>query len=272
MFPFVILAALVGGGAFWAFTRVRSPVPSTAPVSSAPTPALAPPAPSSPITPIPSPTPQVDTVAELAAQLEAQRKALEVEQRQAAIRGFIDRIAAVENLMKLDLVQLTTIERDDSRMNDYEQQERRTRGVEGSVQSLFAWYTNDANPAWGEVVAQCKAQVIKNCGLGDVFGICRTAEQPRCESKIPDAAWGNPAHAMQIRAQNDHAALTADARRAAETRLAAWKRNEALPLETRLAERETQYRGMVAELSRVYGVTYQPMDAQAQAAHARAKV
>jgi hypothetical protein len=281
MFPFVILAALMGGGAFWVFTRKAAPVSQPAPAKPDATimpvsPGVPLPSPVAPVMPVaPQPVAPVapvgPSVADLSAQIAARDAELAAQQRQAEARGFVDRIAAVENLMKLDLVSLTTVERDDSRLNDFEQMERRTRGVPETVGELFARYTQDSDPAWQEAVRRCKDDVRRSCdSRGDFFGVCRTAEQPKCENKTPVP--GYPAYAMQQRAQSDFTQLGAQAKEAALVRLSAWKRNEALPYEARLAERESQYRGMVAELKTRYGVTYTPMDAEAQAAHARAKV
>lgn len=281
MLPLVIVAALMGGGVLWAFTRSQAKaVPSS--VSQGTPDAIKPPAPTTApgvaVTPVVGP-PVVDTVAELAAQIalaDAQRKLEQQKQleadaaRQRAydIRGFQDRIAAIENLMKLDLVQLTSIERDDSRLNDYLAQALRARGAEGTATDLYNRYLS--SPAWGEAVAACKKQVAQNCGY-DFFGICNSANQPKCESRDPsDPNW--PAYQFWQRAQRDFALHTKEANEAAQGQLRMWKRSESLPAEARLSERERQYRGMVAELQRVYGVAYVPMDAEAQAAHARAKV
>jgi hypothetical protein len=274
MFPFVILAALMGGGAFWVFTRKAAPAKPDAtimPVS----PGVPLPSPVAPVMPVaPQPVAPVapvgPSVADLSAQIAARDAELAAKQREAEARGFIDRIGATENKMKLYLVQLNGIDRDDTPLNDYVQMELRTLGISGTPDDLFRQFISDSNPEWQQAVAACKAQVIQNCGPGDWFGVCRTENQPKCDNKAPIPGW--PAHAMQQRAISEHAQKTQLAQSRAADRLANWKREQARPYEANLAEAEVQYRGMVAELKTRYGVTYTPMDAEAQAAHARAKV
>lgn len=171
---------------------------------------------------------------------EARAKADAERIRLLEIRGFEDRAAAVENLMLIDLGQIQTIENDNSRLNDF--QEIALRDLFGSAE-------------WKAEVAKCQQFVHSGCGTVDPFWGCRNHYLPMCDSREAMKIWSadNPVVSWAI----------PRSRVVASEQLAKWKYNEKLPSLSRLAERETTYRGIVIELKNSYGITYNPKSPEA---------
>lgn len=253
-----VLAALAGGG-YYLYRRGQQPVIAegrpTPPNLTAPVQAVRPalPSPSDPTPPInPNATP-ADVLAEIQRQqaLEAER------QRQAEIRAFIDRIAAVENLQMLKLADIDAIERNPVPLETFEQEYFNNAYQSGRYQSL---------------VNACRDAVWSNCGGRGFLGLGRCPDDnwPGCDQKASvlngyfKGAWNNQTD------RNPYRVLADEAGPYAQQRLAQWKADQKRPHEAKLVELEIQYRGMVRELKTRYGLDYTPQAANAYAGHERA--
>jgi hypothetical protein len=220
----------VGGVAYLATRHKAAPKPSS------PAPAL--PAP----TPTPSTTLPVSnnaaTQADIAA-LEAARVASEnariaaeaAAKKAAQIQTLQSSAANIENHQMLVFAGIDSVNRDDSRLNDF-------------INQAFQDSLN--TPRFASMVAECHKTVSKNCGW-DVFGACNGPNQPVCDKREPDFSWGNPASVLmnEARATGGPALL------------AGWKQSSRLPLEADLARLEVQYQGVLNELASL-GASYQP--------------
>jgi hypothetical protein len=284
MFALVfLLTAALGGVTVWAVTSrqktvVVNPAPSGAqiPVQQATNPVQLPPAPIQPVNPAPSQanqdprvTPTIgntDSTAALAAQLAAQEAANAAALKRQQAQGLVDRIGATENLMKIDLISLTALDNDDSKFEDFYLQSLRDHGADRGVSGIFEAITRAGNADWEKDVAFCEKRVRDGCGI-NLFGSCTNEWLPKCRSLITNGDVNNPADRALARAKTAYETAQAQSNAEARQKVQAWKRQQALPYEARLAERETQYRSMVAELSRTFGMNYAPTE---QAAHARA--
>jgi hypothetical protein len=202
------------------------PAPSTAPTVSA----VVPVAPANPTATV--------TNADLAAQLAAERSAQEARaareaaeaaerKKQDQIRTLQNALGNIENQQLLVLSRIRAVNSDRSRLSDFERK-----------------YVDDvqASSRWLQMVKTCKETVSKNCGF-DMFGACNGANQPVCDKKEPDYAWGNPAAALW----NEARATGAPAM------LAQWQAEQRAPLEADLYRLEVQYRGALAELNGLGG-------------------
>ena len=207
-----------------------------------------------------------DSTAALAAQLAAQEAANAQALKRQQAQGLIDRIGATENLMKIDLISLTTLDNDDSKFEDFYLQSLRDHGADRGVNGVFEQMTRPGVPEWEADVETCRKAVVAGCGI-NFFGACTNQFLPGCRSLIPNGDKNNPADKALARAKVAYENALAQSNAEARQKVQSWKRQQALPYEARLAERETQYRSMVAELSRTFGMNYAPTE---QAAHARA--
>jgi hypothetical protein len=182
-------------------------------------------------------------------QLANQEKAAAEVKRLAEIRKFEDSIAATENLMLLDLAEIQAIENNDAGLVDFEQT---------AFNAL--WKTTEAQQA----VKDCNQKQWAACDRqfwGYIFHWQLSNDncpktQTYCEQQEADYGRKNPASVYWDIARNKtdprggYALLQQD------------KQQRKTPALARLAAREQNYQGMVAELKLKYGVTYTPQNTQ----------
>jgi hypothetical protein len=247
-----VLAALAGGG-YYLLRRSQEAAkaePSPVrPVTPAPVALPAPDGPGSPVNPN-------ATLADVLAEIQRQQAEEAERLRQAEIRGFIDRIAAVENLQMLQLAEIDKVNANRAPLEDFRQQ-----------------YINQQRNSgrFGTLINKCEEQVWNRCGRFWWDAPCRNDVMPGCKMEQPirngyyKGTSGNPEDD-----RNPWHILTDEAIPWAEQQLREWQATQRRPYEARLVELEVQYRGMVRELKTRYGVDYTPQAANAYAGHERA--
>ncbi|GIW32574.1 MAG: hypothetical protein KatS3mg071_2748 [Meiothermus sp.] len=247
-----VLAALAGGG-YYLFRRSQDAKAEPSPVKPvAPAPALPSPDSQGSTPPInPNATP-----ADVLAEIQRQQAEEAERQRQAEIRGFIDRIAAVENLQMLQLAEIDKVNNNRAPLEDFRQQ-----------------YINQQRNSgrFGALIGKCEEEVWNRCGRFWWDAPCRDAVMPGCRMEQPirngyyKGTSGNPEDD-----RNPWHIIIDEAIPWAEQQLKEWQATQRKPYEARLVELEIQYRGMVKELKTRYGVDYTPQAANAYAGHERA--
>ncbi len=216
------------GGVAYLATRPKYRKPSS------PTPALPAPTPSTTLPVSNNAATQADIAALEAARVAAEnaRVAAEAAQRKAAQIQLLQQSAAnIENHEMIVSAGIDSINRDDSRLNDF-------------INQAFQDSLN--TDRFRTLVTACHKTVSNNCGF-DLFGACNGANQPTCDKREPDYGFGNPAAALmnEARATGGPALLVA------------WKQSSRLPLEADLLRLEVQYQGVINEL-RANGASYEP--------------
>ncbi len=220
-------AVALVGGAFWALQKKPGARPAALPNPQIQTPGI-------PTGYNPSPQAVGPSNADVLAAIQQQQSAAAEAQKQADIRGFIDRIGATENQEILLLTQIDAVNANNAALQDF-------------IQRAYDELMNNS-PQYLAAVQECKATVERNCGGYWWLNQCWKDNMWQCENKSIDYSWGNPPASMMNLAKST----------LGPQRLDVWKADQRRPLEAKLVYYEVQYKGMVQELKNRYGVDYNP--------------